>query len=285
MTMLRLERLTYRYEGERDRAALTDLSLEAEAGRLHWITGPLGAGCTTLLMAAAGLAPRYTGGDIDGRVELLGVDPQAADSAAALAGRVAFVTASPSLQLSGIAETVFEEVAFAPANLGWPVERIGRSAADALERLEVGHLAERDPRHLSGGETQRVVLAAMLALKPEAWFLDEAGSALDPDGRRLLGSLMRDECRRGALVVTASEDVEMMAGVADRMVVLGGGRIVADSQPRSLLETEAAWTLGIGSTGTAELARAAARHAGAESPMLRAPYPLTVEEGAARWSR
>src|SRR5690606_2097656 len=156
----------------------------------------------------------------------------------------------------------------------------------AMQRLGLDHLAERDPRRLSGGETQRVVLAAMLALEPEAWLLDEAGSALDQAGRRVLGELLIAEGRRGALVVAASEDVDMMATVADRLVVLGGGRVAADDAPRNVLATEAAWTLGIGSTSTAELARAAARLAGGEAGAgLRPPFPLTAAEGLARWSR
>ena len=285
MSALRLEAVSLRYDGA-ERPALDIAAFEAQAGQVHWLCGPLGAGCTTLLMASAGLAPRYTGGGITGRVELLGIDPQQAGAAASLAGRVAFVTATPSLQLSGIAATVFEEVAFAPANLGWPLERIESRAAAALDRLELSALAERDPGRLSGGETQRLVLAAMFALEPEAWLLDEAGSALDPAGRALLGELMVAESRRGALVVVASEDVEAMVHVADRLIVMGGGRIVADDVPERLLATESAWTLEIGSTGTAELARAAGRQGQpAVPPGLAAPYPLTVDQGLARWRR
>jgi energy-coupling factor transporter ATP-binding protein EcfA2 len=285
VNQLRLTGVTLRYHGEA-RPALDDLTFAADPGRVHWLSGPLGAGCTTLLMAAAGLAPRYTGGELTGSVELLGLDPHADGGAALLAGRVAFVTATPALQLSGIAETVREEVSFAPANLGWPVARIEARVGAALEAFGIVDLAERDPRLLSGGETQRVVLAAMLALEPDVWLLDEAGSALDPDGRRLLGELVVAESRRGALVVVASEDVEGMAGVADRLVVLGEGRVVADTEPRGLLGSEAAWAFGLGSTGTAELARAAARVGGPPpEPTLAEPYPLFPDAAVARWTR
>ena len=285
MSGLRLEGVTLRYPGAADRPALDAVGFEADGGRVHWLCGPLGAGCTSLLMVSAGLAPRYTGGDLAGSVRLLGLDPHGPGAAAELAGRLAFVTATPSLQLSGIAETVLEEVSFAPANLGWPAARIEHQARKALDRFEIGHLADRDPRQLSGGETQRVVLAAMLALEPEVWLLDEAGSALDPAGRRLLGELMLAESRRGALVVVASEDVDAMADRADRLIVLSAGRVVADAGPRDLLATEAAWSLGIGSTGTAELARAAARAGSTVPPALDAPYPLTIADGIGRWSR
>lgn len=280
--LLQLDGVTFRYPGA-ERAALDGVSFAAAPGRLHWLAGPLGAGCTTLLMTAAGLAPRYTGGEVAGSVRLLGIDSQAPTAAAELAGRVAFVTAAPGLQLSGIAATVLEEVAFAPANLGWPVARIDTAGRTALRRLGVEHLAERDPGALSGGETQRVVLAAMLALSPEAWLLDEAGSALDPAGRRLLADLLVSECRRGALVVVASEDIEEMAPVADRLTVLGDGRVVADGPPRALLSGDGAWTLGIGSTGTAELARAAGAIASLEA--FAAPYPLDVDEAVRKWRR
>ena len=285
MSRLRLSGVTLRYHEDAP-PALDDLTFAADPGLVHWLSGPLGAGCTSLLMAAAGLAPRYTGGEISGSVDLMGIDPHSGDATASLAGRVAFVTATPSLQLSGIAETVLEEVSFAPANLGWPSARIAARARVALDALEIGELAERDPRLLSGGETQRVVLAAMFALEPDVWLLDEAGSALDPAGRRRLGELIVAESRRGALVVVASEDVEGMAGVADRLVVLGHGRIVSDTEPRSLLASESAWALGIGSTGTAELARAAARVAGRDvGGRLTQPYPLDPVEGVARWTR
>lgn len=273
----------FAYPGSEADPALTGVTLDAEPGKVHWFTGPLGAGCTTLLMIAAGLAPRYTGGELTGSVRLLGVDPHAADAPRALAGRVAFVTATPALQLSGIAETVLEEVSFAPANLGWPLGRITAAARAALDAMAAGDLAERDPRALSGGETQRVVIAAMLALSPDVWFLDEAGSALDPMGRALLGELMRAESRRGALVIVASEDADAMAAVADQVYVLGGGRIVVQEEPGTLLRSDRPWSLGIGSTGAAELARAA--DAAAPSDLLRPPYPLTVDEALMRWAR
>lgn len=275
---LALDGVTFRYAGA-EIPALDGVSLHASGGEVTWLYGAPGAGCTTLLRVAAGLAPRHTGGTLAGRVALLDRDPQAQAGRAALAGRVAYVTASPALQLSGVAATVFEEVAFAPANLGWPIDRVRTAALDALARLGVAELAERDPATLSGGELQRVVIAAMLVLAPDVWLLDEPAAPLDRAGRATLVALLAAEAARGAAVVVATEDADLLAPIvapaAVRLVLLERGTIRADAPAATLLASAAAWDHGPGSTTVAELARAAG---------LDAPYPLTVDDAVARWS-
>jgi energy-coupling factor transporter ATP-binding protein EcfA2 len=270
----------FRHPGA-ERPALDGVSLDFDAGRVHWLFGRLGAGCSTLLQVAAGLAPGHTGGELAGGVEVIGRDPRQPEARRALAGRIAYVTAVPGLQLSGVAATVFEEVAFAPANLGWPIERIRAAAAAALARFDAAHLADRDPATLSGGELQRVVLASMLALMPDLWLADEPASELDPTGRLRCYQVLREEAARGAAVVVASEDADGMVDTADRLVILAEGRVAADGAPRDLLAGDAVWTEGPGSTSVAALARAARAHG--DAPALSPPHPLTVADGLARW--
>jgi len=275
VTRLSFEDVGFTYPGA-TAPALTACSFSAEAGQVTWLTGALGAGTSTALLVAAGLAPRHTGGLRTGRVHALGLDPAEEGASTALRGRVALVLSTPATQLSGIAETVAQEVAFAPANLGWPRERIQVGVARALEALAIPHLALRDPATLSGGEMQRVVIAAMLVLEPELWLLDEPASALDLAGRELLLALLRREAARGAAVVVASEDTDGLAAVADRLVVFASGRVVLDGAPPALLRGDGIWDAGAGSTSIGILARAAG---------VGAPRPLTVDEGVARWAR
>jgi energy-coupling factor transporter ATP-binding protein EcfA2 len=281
---LSLRGVTFRYAGS-EGAALDGVTLDARAGEVTWLYGSPGAGCTTLLRVAAGLAPRHTGGLLEGEVRLLGMDPQAPAGRTILAGRVAYVTASPALQLSGAAATVFEEVAFAPANLGWPIDRVRAAVAASLIRLGVSELSERDPTTLSGGELQRVVLAAMLVLAPEVWLLDEPAAPLDRAGRGTLIELLAAEAAGGATVIVATEDADLLAPIvtpaAVRLVLLEGGRVRADGPASALLATDAVWDGGPGSTTVAELARAA-RGIG---PAFAEPYPLTVDDAVRRWAR
>ncbi len=278
MSEIVFDTVSFRYASSPD-DVLREVSLEFRAGEISWLFGSLGAGCTTVLLIAAGLAPRHTGGTLHGEVRLLGHAPHMTD--AAHSGQIGFVTATPELQLSGIAATVYEEVAFTPANLGWPIERIRSAARQALARLGIDHLADRNPRTLSGGELQRTIIASMAVLEPRIWLLDEPTSSLDHAGRTQAYELFRAEADAGATVLVASEDADELVTMADRVVVLGDGRPVLDAPPRAALAGEAIWREGPGSTSVAGLARAAGLLAA--SPLLDPPYPLTVEDGLERW--
>ena len=275
MSALLLDDVGFTYPGAAA-PALRHCSFHAAGGEVTWLTGALGAGTSTALLVAAGLAPGHTGGERTGAVHTLGFDPATPLAAAALGGRVALVLPSPATQLSGIAETVAQEVAFAPANLGWPRERIHERVARALASLGISHLAARDPGTLSGGEMQRTVIAAMLVLEPELWLLDEPTSALDAAGRMLVHRLIRSEAARGAAVVIASEDTDGLLAVADRLVVFEDGRPTLDGTPDAILRGDRVWEVGAAATTIAGLSRAANE---------AAPRPLTVEEGVARWAR
>lgn len=281
MSAVEFSRLSFRYPTSGP--VLREVTLSADAGRITWLFGSLGAGTSTLLLVAAGLAPALTGGTLEGTLRLFGEAWDDPAGARALAGRVAYVTAMPYLQLSGMAETVFDEVAFAPANLGWSRERIAAAVPEALARLGVAHLVDRVPEELSGGELQRVVIAAMLVLAPAVWLLDEPTSALDAAGRRCVRDLLRAEAARGAVVLLATEDAELGLAVADELALFEDGSCVARDVPRSLLGGELMWELGAGSTNVAELARAARKLAVGAAPRLDPPYPLVVDAAVERW--
>lgn len=274
------EGLVFTYPGA-DQPALRDVSFTVEPGESVWLAGAIGAGCSTLLLVAAGLAPRLTGGTRGGTVRTLGADP--VEEPRALAGRIALVSASPATQLSGIAETVAEELAFAPANLGWPRARIQSAVDDVLGRLGLSRLASRRPSTLSGGELQRVVVAANLVLQPDLWLLDEPASALDTSATALLHEVLGRERARGAAVVLATEDAVAALALAARAVVLERGTVAADGPLRLMLASDALHEAGATEHPLAALARAARAHGGHRG--TEAPYPLDEREALARWER
>lgn len=275
-----LRDVTFRYAAA-SADALANVSLSVAAGEICWLYGSPGAGATTLLLAAAGLAPRFTGGTLSGHVRLCGADPHDEMGRRALRGRMAHLGPVPEVQLSGVAENVFEEIAFGPANLGWPVEQVRAAVDRAAGRLGVSHLLTSRPQHLSGGEKQRALFASLLALDPAVWLLDEADSALDAEGRGMVASLLREERERGAAILVAAEDADAMLGVAERVVLLDRGSIAFDGDPRTLLSGERAWDHGPGGTSIAGLARAV--HSRFPSDHFSPPYPLDVAEALARW--
>lgn len=257
--------LTFRYPAQ-ERDALSGVTLTIAPNTVTWMTGALGSGTSTMLLAAAGLAPRLTAGTRGGRVELDGRDPS---TASPLTHGVAYLGPSPMLQLSGIAKTVRDEVAIGPMNLGWTREQIIVAVNSALDRLAVQHLAERSPTQLSGGETQRVLLAALFATAPTTWLLDEPFSALDRRARLDVASLLTSLAGEGATVVVACDDADAMLVAAHRLIVFENGRIAIDGIPSELLAGDVLPATGSGTTDAAGLAAAAG---------FVAPRPITVTD-------
>jgi energy-coupling factor transporter ATP-binding protein EcfA2 len=170
--MLRLREVRYRYAGYA-RPVLHDVSLELANGEIVGLVGPNDAGKSTLCLVASGLAPGSIGGELTGGGLEIDGDPMAGRPLYELATRVGICFQNPASQLSGVAGSVFEEVALGPMNLGLPArETVDRSRA-ALSTLGIEHLAERHPRRLSGGQGQLVVIASLLAMQPPHLVLDE----------------------------------------------------------------------------------------------------------------
>lgn len=233
-----------------ERWALDGITLTFTPGTLTWLHGALGAGTSTLLLALAGLAPRITGGTREGGVLLAGADPQ---SSTPLDLGLGYLGPSPTLQLSGIARTVHDEIAVGPMNLGWPRQRILATVASAMQCVGIGSLADRAPDQLSGGETQRLLIAALLAAEPRVLLLDEPFSALDRVGRQRVTTLLRELADCGLMVIVACDDADTMAPCADRLVVLEHGRVALDGPPAEILAGDALMRTGASTTDAATL--------------------------------
>ncbi len=278
MKTICFDAVTYRYP-DAPAPAIRGITFDLEPGELSWFFGASGAGASTILALIAGVAPRHLGGVVAGRIRTLGVDPASSDHTH---GRTAFLLPEPRVQLSGVAANVWEEVAYTPANLGWAPSRIRQQVDDVLVRMDLVALTYRDPATLSGGETQRVVLAALAATQPDLWLLDEPTTALDGAGRAQLASLLRYEAQRGAAVIIASEDADLFCTLADRCLLLHRGRVLADGPPKSILQSEQVWECGAGSTSVATLAREVRYHPPHTRPNTT---PVTEAEALAVWRR
>ena len=257
MARLTLERVSFWYPAM-GRPALRDVSLAAAPGEVIALVGNVGAGASTLLLVAADLAPRVVGGRLEGRVRGEG-------------GR-GIVLPTPWTQLSGMAFTVWDEVAFGPANLGWPRERIAGAVDRSLAALDIGALAARDPATLSGGELQRVVIAGIIAMEPALLLLDEPTAELDPEGAGLVWRLVRALAGDGCSIVVATSDLDALPEVADRVVWMEDGVVRRIGAP-ALLAEESVCEAGLATT-VADVWRTA---------RLGAPYPLTVAQAERRW--
>jgi energy-coupling factor transporter ATP-binding protein EcfA2 len=253
--MLQLESVTYRYAGA-PRPSLHEVSMELRDGEVLGLVGASEAGKTTLCLVASGLAPRTVGGTLAGRVLLDGSDttPLAMHE---LAGRVGIAFASPATQLSGVAATVYEEVAFGPMNLGVPRSELIARTEEALAALRIEALADRDPARLSGGQQQLVAIAGLLALRPTHLVLDEPTAQLDPAGTAMVAAALASLAASGSSILVAEQKTDLLAAICSRVAVLDAGRLVLDGLAAEFLADPRLAVLGVAPPAAVQLRRAA----------------------------
>lgn len=261
--MLTLDGVSYRYAGA-TRRALETVTLELRDGEVVGLVGANEAGKTTLCLVASGLAPRAIGGELHGRLLLDGADV-ANRPMHELAGLVGIVFQNPATQRSGVAETVYEEIAFGPANLGVPLDELIDRTQGAMAALRIEALAERDPARLSGGQQQLVAIAGLLALRPKHLVLDEPTAQLDPAGTELVADTIARLAADGASILLAEHKTDLLARVATRVVALDASRVAMDGPAAEVLADPRLEELGVAAPSRVRLNRLAAA-AGVELP-------------------
>src|SRR3954452_568344 len=198
--VLTVENVTYTYAGA-ERPSLRGVSLTVAPGEFVVVAGLSASGKSTLLRAACGLVPHFHGGTFGGRVLCGGLDTREHGPArlAAVAG-----TLFQDPETQGVMGTVRAELAFPLEDLGWAAAAVARGVEEAALALGLGGLLDRATHELSGGELQRVALAASLAGRPRLLLLDEPTSQLDPvAGDELLGVLRRLNEEWGTAILLA----------------------------------------------------------------------------------
>jgi energy-coupling factor transporter ATP-binding protein EcfA2 len=253
--MLELRDVSYRYAGYA-RPVLHEVSLTIAPGEIVGLVGPNEAGKSTTCLVASGLAPASIGGALTtGGLHLDG-RPMAGRPLHELAERVGIAFQNPVTQLSGVTGSVFEEVALGPMNLGLTTPEIVDRTKAALAALRITALAEREPRRLSGGQGQLVVLASLLAMRPAYLVLDEPTAQLDPEGTRLVGTALRDLAATGTAMLIAEHKTDLLEGLCDRVAVIDEGRLALDGPAADVLEDPRLEGWGVDAPSRVRLGRA-----------------------------
>ena len=251
-----VENLGFTFAG-RETPTLENISLAIEPGSWTVLAGRSGSGKSTLLRAMAGLIPHHSAGQMQGRVRLFGRDTRQA-SPAELAGLVGLVLQSPDDQIC--TTTLGAEIAFGLENLALPPEEIASRVGESLTALGMSGRERRSVQRLSGGQKQRLLLAAIMAMRPRLLLLDEPLSQLDAAAAAdLLAELARMR-EAGLAIVLAEHRFDDVLACADRVLVLGDGKLVDDvpaNQPALVCERLSA--AGLPPPEVAQLALAAGK--------------------------
>jgi cobalt/nickel transport system ATP-binding protein len=225
-TALRVSGLSFAYPDGTQ--VLDDIDLTIEEGERVALLGPNGAGKTTFLLHLIGIL-----GGGPGVIEVQG-QALTPSSVQDIRRRVGLVFQDPDDQL--FMPTVYEDVAFGPANFGAKDQELEQRVHQALAAVGMEGAEDRAPHHLSGGERRRVALATVLACQPDLLVLDEPSSNLDPAGRRELAEVL---VGLETTILLVTHDLPYALQLCGRSVVMNQGRIVADGPTRRLLGDEA----------------------------------------------
>ena len=264
---LRLSHVCFSYA---EKAVLDDLNLEVAPGELVALLGCTGSGKSTIARLACALeAPSA------GTVEVCGISTQDRRRRRELRGKIGFVMQRPERQL--FAETVFDDVAYGPRNLGLSADEVTRRVNEQLEFLQIAHKAQASPFELSGGQQRMVALAGVLAMNPEVLVLDEPVAGLDPSAARRLRRAIRSLHERGTAILLISHSMEDVARLADRVVALDHGRVGLDGPPSHVFrkDEERLHDLGLGVPATLSLSHELEGHLGLERGALGSPLRVS----------
>ncbi|MBW9214186.1 ATP-binding cassette domain-containing protein [Mumia sp. zg.B53] len=232
--MIAIEGVTFSYDGAA-RPVLRDVDLHVEEGELVVVTGPTGAGKSSLLGLLNGLVPYFTGGHLEGTVTVGGLRTQD-HQPRELAATVGWVGQDP---LAGfVTDTVEEELAYGMEQLGVDPQAMRRRVEETLDLLGIADLRGRSLRSLSGGQQQRVAIGSVLTMHPPVLVLDEPTSALDPTSAEdVLATLARLVHDLGTTVVLAEHRLERVVPFADVVAYVGTDGSVVAGAPASVLAT------------------------------------------------
>jgi energy-coupling factor transport system ATP-binding protein len=273
--MIHFDSVTYTYPSlsgdplKRDPAsesriiALDNLSFRVEPGQCLAVIGANGSGKSTLCLAAAGLAPRLSEGRIAGTITVAGRNVQA-EPPGALADVIGIVLQEPEGQLFN--PSIANEIAWGLENLGVPPAEMTARIAQALAQVGLDHLPwDRAPNTLSGGEQKRLALASMLALRPRALILDEPSGGLAPSGRaEMIDTLSRLRSETHLAILLAENDPEVIAALADHVLVLESGCIIDQGPAREVYSRLSRAPTAIPVPPAAIFNRTIAEHSGPE---------------------
>lgn len=230
--VIECKNVTYTYPLAKE-PAISDLSVNIEQGKFYGIIGENGSGKTTLCAILRGFAPSFYQGELNGEVLVDG--KPIGEYGGELATKIGYVFQNPFTQISGVKETVFEEVAYGLENFGVPEDEIERRVMDIMKLTDIESLAGKSPFELSGGQMQRVALASVIVLEPDILVIDEPTSQLDPQGTESVFEIIKTMKEKKKTIILVEHKIDLIAEYADEVLVLQGGNLIAAGNKADVL--------------------------------------------------
>ena len=236
MCYFKLEDVSYKYPLE-DREILKNINLDIKKGEFWAVIGKNGSGKTTLCNVLRRFIPDFYKGELKGKITLEGKELKDY-SAKEIVQKVGFVFQNPFTQISGVKETVFEEIAFGLENLALDAEYIRKRVEETLKLLLIEELKDKNPYELSGGQGQKVALASIIAMDPEIMVIDEPTSQLDPKGTEEIFEIIDILKKEGKTIILVEHKLELIAEYAEKVMVLDEGEMILSGNTEDVLKNK-----------------------------------------------
>lgn len=233
MNLIELKQVTYQYPLDNE-AVIKNVDLSIEKGKVYGLIGNNQAGKTTLCNIIRGFIPAMFLGELTGNVTYKGKKLQEYNIGA-LAAEIGYSSQNPFTQISGVKDTVEEEIAYGMENIGIPLETMQKKVQELMALFKLNELKEKNPFELSGGQKQRVALASIVALDPEVVILDEPTSQLDPQSTEEVFEIIAMLKQQGKTVIVIEHKVDLLAEYCDEIILLEDGRIVKKGSAHQVL--------------------------------------------------
>ena len=249
---IEIKNFSYKYPLE-DKNVLENLNLKIETGEFWAIIGKNGSGKTTFCNALRRFVPDFYKGEVTGKIVIDGKNLKDFNPKE-LVTKVGFVFQNPFTQISGVKDTVFEEIAYGLENLAVEKEKIIKRVNETLKLLEIEHLKDKNPQEMSGGQKQRVALASIIVMDPEILVIDEPTSQLDPKGTQDIFKIINIMAKKGKTIILVEHKLELIAEYAEKIVVLDEGKIILSGDKKEILNNRLLEEKGIGMPQYSKLA-------------------------------
>ncbi|SHF39170.1 energy-coupling factor transport system ATP-binding protein [Seinonella peptonophila] len=234
--LIEIQQVTYQYPtGEKP--VLQDVSFQIKKGEFCAIIGPNGSGKTTLCNAIRGFIPHFYKGELHGDVRINGKSIKD-QTVGELSLQVGFVFQNPFSQISGVSETVFEEIRFGLENLGIDTVVAEKRVDEVMKLTKITHLQDRNPFELSGGQLQRVALASIIVMEPDILVIDEPTSQLDPEGTEEVFEIIRLMKEKQKTIILVEHKMELIAEYADHIILIDDGKVILNGNNEEILTNE-----------------------------------------------
>ena len=252
MGYLKLENVNYKYPLE-EKNTLQNINIEIKKGEFWAVIGKNGSGKTTLCNILRRFVPDFYKGELTGKITLEGKELKDY-SQKEIVQKIGFVFQNPFTQISGVKNTVFEEIAYGLENLGIERETIISEVEKILKLLEIEKLRDKNPYNLSGGQKQRVALASIIAMNPDILVIDEPTSQLDPKGTEDIFKIINLMANEGKTIILVEHKLELIAEYAENILVLDEGEIILSGKASEVLNNKILLEKEIGMTQYSMLA-------------------------------